>query len=81
MTTTGVKLSLDERIKWLEDGVPPSGRTRDQLGIIVAEDDYSHEEKMMAKNSQEMMESMRGGEAGWGQEKRERVKDYGRWYL
>lgn len=38
VTTTGVKLTLDERIKWLEDGVPPSGRTREQLGIIIADD-------------------------------------------
>ena len=38
VTTTGVKLTLEERIKWLEDGVPPSGRTREQLGIMIADD-------------------------------------------
>ena len=37
LTTTGVRLTLEERIKWLEDGVPPSGRTREQLGIIIAD--------------------------------------------
>ncbi len=95
LTTTGVKLTLEERIKWLEDGVPPSGRTREQLGIIIADGEVSQEAQLASKNSSMLLgrgewvappageeaAEQGAGERLSAQEKRARINTYGKWYL
>ena len=75
-----MRLTLEERIQWLEDGLRPRGKSRDELGIILVDGTSA------SSTPKRIMVDLRilkptSSEIVSPHEKRERIDSYGRWYL
>ena len=79
MTSTGLKLTLEERIRWLEQGVLPRGKSERQLGLLVPSRTGGGGGPLPTPEERRPKDG--GARSVSPQEKREKTQGYGKWYL
>ena len=73
-------MTLEERIQWLEDGVLPRGKSKEELGIVLVDGTSAISTPKKIMVDLKILKSSLSGAVS-PKEKRERIDQYGRWYL